>query len=409
MEKTEFSTSLKYERGQTDESLMSERGRTVDSLSGHRKKTEKDTDLKIKTDRQDADYSRTRGRVDTDANTVLHRAANKINFPKNEGQIRSYLADDLRLVEQRHSEDAAVMAERLLMDATIGRERCRNDADAMTFLHQETNAMDTNLRRERSHTDSDVQISTDRLLFEQSSHSATKAALTTQDEFLAIVSHDLRNPIGTILSYSELLLDGLPRSRKEEKECAEVIRRNALTSLRLISDILDMERFAQGKFQLQFAPHDIETLIGEAVDNFTHAALEKNIKIGMMREGDSEAIVCDRDRILQVITNLLGNALKFTPEGGSITIKAAQNDNEVLFSVTDSGPGIPEEHQARIFERYTQVHDSDRRGLGLGLYISKMLVEAHGGRLWVSSTHKRGSAFTFVLPRSGLLSRKGTH
>lgn len=393
-------TTLLKERELTDESLVVERDRTDQSLGDLKDRTERETDEKVKGDRQEVDNAKAQHRTETDneMDAVL-REAGSGSFLKN-NIIQEQHALEHRLHEQRQSEDNAVGTERVLMDTAIREEREKKSVLLNELLHKERGKTDENLLCERERTDSVAQRHSEQLAHEQSLHSQTKAALTTRDEFLAIVSHDLRNPIGTIVSFANLLLNDSSSAQidAQAKKCIEVIKRNAKTSLRLIGDILDMERFAEGKLELQLAQFDIQDLIKESVESFSRIAAENQILLRALPSANISAVaICDRDRIAQVLSNLIGNALKFTPAGGSVTLSVQQTEKELHISVSDTGPGIPIEQQRRIFDRFAQITNKDRRGLGLGLYISKMLIEAHQGQLRVVSAPGAGSNFSFTL------------
>ena len=395
-------STLKNERGQTDESLVSERGKTDDSFAGHRKQTELETDRKIQDDRQGADSARILSRQTTDATTDRGRSGrNKLK----KNRTASEKSSDQQLQMQRDRDDAAVLSERSLIDAALVHERQLNDVEGGKFLERERQETDRNLLRERKHTDAEALGASNQLTFELESHKATQATLTSRDEFFAIVSHDLKNPIGAILSYSELLLEDTPRTGDEAKKWTQVIKRNAETSLRLISDILDMERFAEGKLHMHFADCTVSALVEETVDIFLHVAAERKISLNYVSPFDERILNCDRDRIGQVLVNLIGNALKFTPAGGQISVETIWSQNELVIQVTDSGIGVPENQKARIFNRYTQLANRDRQGLGLGLYISAMLVEAHQGKIGVAAAAGGGSVFGFSIPllRAGVI------
>ncbi len=378
---------FKDERGQTDESLHTERGRTDESLVNIRKQNELETDQIVKRDRQGADSARAQIRSDADREMA--------------GDAGMKTTDQLE--EQRHDVDESVEAERSLMDAVILRERQANRELAQNLLGRERKETDANLLHERSHTDTEVLRATGELSDEQVSHSITKAALTTRDEFLAIVSHDLRNPIGAIVSASAIVLDnGTQNLTDQQKTMLELIKRNAESALRLIGDILDLERVVGGKLELDLALHDVQLIILEVKATFAHLANSNGIAIEMANRDETAFAVCDHDRIAQVLSNLLSNAIKFSPRGGSVTIWTKSittaTGNTLEVSVADSGPGVPDEQKHRIFERYAQLANPDRRGLGLGLYISKTLVEAHEGKLGVTSALGSGSTFVFTIP-----------
>ena len=395
-------TALLKERELTDESLVNERDRTDQSLVDLKDQTERETDQRVKGDRQEVDNAKAQHRTETDNEMdVVLREAGSDSAQKNSIRQGEDAVEN-RLHEQRQSDDEAVGTERTLMDAAIREERVQKDILLNKSLSKERGETDENLSRERQGTDSQAQRHSELLAHEQSLHSQTKADLTTRDEFLAIVSHDLRNPIGTIVSFANLLLRDSSSAQidAQTKKWVEVINRNAKTSLRLIGDILDMERFAEGKLELQVAQFDIQDLIEESVESFSRVAAENHILLRALPSANISAVgVCDRDRIAQVLSNLIGNALKFTPSGGSVTLRVQQTEDELNVSVSDTGPGIPIEQQRRIFDRFAQITNKDRRGLGLGLYISKMLIEAHQGQLRVVSTPGAGSNFSFTLPK----------
>ncbi len=267
------------------------------------------------------------------------------------------------------------------------------------LVSQERVATDKNLLGERNKTDLEAERSADLLNAEHAEHLKTKSALTTREEFVAIVSHDLRNPIGAVLSAAEILLeDSSPGIGSESRTLAQLIKRNAETSLRLIRDILEMERIVEGKFQLQLTENRIDDLIRDSVEGCSHVAATKNISLQILASKDG-VLSCDRDRVAQILSNLIGNAVKFTPENGSITVATQESENEIRVSIQDTGPGIPYDQKTRIFERFAQLGNQQRGGIGLGLYISKTLAESHSGNLGVTSEPGLGSTFWFTLPK----------
>jgi signal transduction histidine kinase len=229
----------------------------------------------------------------------------------------------------------------------------------------------------------------------------TKAALTTREEFLAIVSHDLRNPLNNISIAAQNLLE----EPKDIKELASSINRSAGEMLRLIEDLLDVERIAAGKLTLHCEQHDVSEIIKQAVEELQKAAAFKGISLRAEPRDVNGYVVCDRSRVMQVLSNLIENAIKFTPAKGQVCVscqRTGPQGKEVQVSVSDNGEGIAPEKIKTIFERFSQIYDKDRRGLGLGLYIAKMLVEEHGGRIWIDSKLGEGSTFHFTIPlRSG--------
>ena len=168
---------------------------------------------------------------------------------------------------------------------------------------------------------------------------------------------------------------------------------------RLIGDLIDVASIDAGKLAVVPAMADGAALVREAVDTWAAPSAAKSIKLAIAPASGDTAATLDRERILQVLGNLITNAAKFSPRGSSVTCGVEHVADAVRFYVRDEGVGIPGDKLERIFERFWQVGRNDRRGLGLGLYISRCIVEAHGGRIWAESTPDVGSTFFFTLPR----------
>jgi signal transduction histidine kinase len=181
------------------------------------------------------------------------------------------------------------------------------------------------------------------------------------------------------------------------------IERAARQMNHLIQDLLDLARFQAGTLVLQQGHHTAQELLQEVHDSYTLQAAQKSLELSVEWEQQDTLVRCDRDRVLQVFSNLVGNAIKFTPEGGHIVLAASQSADAVRFSVRDTGPGISPEHLPRLFHRYFQVDPANRNGVGLGLSIVKAIVDAHGGSLEVKSTPGAGTEFTFTLPSRSAL------
>jgi signal transduction histidine kinase len=386
---------FKRERQQTDDSLFVERGKTDDSFETYKGRAEGKTDSVVKTGRRRADEARMERRDKADVERDLGDV-NSSSPDQNEAQSECVIR------AERKFEDREIESERSNMDSALSHERGEKERLMTKLLSQERGETDKSLLGERNKTDLEVVRSAGVLRVEQAAHSETRSALTTREELVAIVSHDLRNPIGAILSTSEILLEdessvGLS---DELKKWVEIIKRNAMTSLRLISDILDMERIVDGKIQLQLTKSRMDEILKQTVESYQHVAISNGVTLKVEPFSHREFVTCDRDRISQVLSNLIGNALKFTPKGGAVTVRGQETDNEIEVSVADTGPGIPAEQKGRIFERFAQLGNQDRSGIGLGLYISKTLVESHKGSLRVNSTLGKGSTFSFRIPNS---------
>ena len=231
-------------------------------------------------------------------------------------------------------------------------------------------------------------------------YKAAQDATRARDDLVAIVSHDLRNPIHTINMAAAFLLEVAPPDdrRVTSRRQIEVIQRSANRANRLISDLLDVARIQAGGMAVEPVPVETASLVQEAVEAATPLATGKKLRLEREVPENLLAVCSDRDRVLQVFGNLIGNAIKFTPEGGQITIRAENETLAVKFAVCDTGPGIPPEHLPHVFDRYWQAKSTDKLGTGLGLSIAKGIVEAHGGRIWVESEPGQGASFLFTLP-----------
>ncbi|MBI4545370.1 MAG: PAS domain S-box protein [Gemmatimonadetes bacterium] len=226
-------------------------------------------------------------------------------------------------------------------------------------------------------------------------------AVWARDEVLSVVSHDLGNPLSAIFIGTGLLLKSLPADGRpdESRQHLEAIRASAAQMERLIGNLLEIRRMEAGRLRLDCKPEEPAGLIAEACHVLQPLASVKSQLLQTEIPADGlPRVLADRERVLQVLSNLVGNAVKYTPAGGRITVRAETREAEVGFLVSDTGPGIPPEHLPHIFERFWQVRQSGRRGIGLGLAIAKGIVEAHGGRIWVESRPGAGSTFHFTLP-----------
>jgi signal transduction histidine kinase len=167
---------------------------------------------------------------------------------------------------------------------------------------------------------------------------------------------------------------------------------------RLIGDLLDTVQIESGRLTLVLEKVDVATLFDHLVDTFAPLAARRRISLVASPPADGVSVRADEFRLSQVMGNLLGNAIKFTPEGGTVTFRARRDGGEVVFEVSDTGPGIPAEQLSHLFEQFWQARKNDKRGVGLGLSIVKGIVDAHGGRIWVTSAPGEGSTFSLAIP-----------
>jgi len=236
-------------------------------------------------------------------------------------------------------------------------------------------------------------------------HEMRKAAeelARAREQVLAVVAHDLRNPLSTILGAASLLEDPTQDAR-DIRETLALINRAVDRMNRLIGDLLDVTRLEAGRLVLEQEPIAVRDLLAQTLESWEATAASRGLSFEVDPVSEGLAVFADRSRVLQVLDNLVGNAVKFSDAGGRIAVRATRGEGsttEVRFSVSDTGPGIPPEVLKELFQRFWQANAADRRGIGLGLAICKGIVEAHGGRIWCESQLGHGARFTFTLPIS---------
>ena len=245
----------------------------------------------------------------------------------------------------------------------------------------------------------------EKVRLQQEQIAALKQADVLKDQFLSILSHELRTPINVVTGFGSILDDELagPLNEKQHDFLQKMLG-SADSLLLLINDLLDMSRIQVGKFSLSPHPMDFSEVAEGVIENLKPLAEKKEQKIINLVSADLPALMADDQRIAQVLNNLVGNAIKFTPRGGEISLKARIEGNFLFCSVEDNGPGILPEDQQKLFTPFTQLDMSSTRragGTGLGLSIAKAIVSAHGGSIGVESEVGKGSKFWFTLPLNG--------
>lgn len=228
----------------------------------------------------------------------------------------------------------------------------------------------------------------------------------TRNRFVAVLAHELRTPLTPIYASAHMLAEKLPREpgSPEDRLIRNIVQGSEDLQSRL-SDLLDLAQLEAGDYAIEIGPVDTRPLVNETASRFRPLAERKNQTFTVEAEEKLPLLRADRRRLVQVLANLLDNAIKFTPERGRIEVKTMVRDRVFLVEISDNGPGLSPGDQSRLFQPYfhSEVDRQPFSGTGLGLWLSKRLVEAHGGRLWVESEKGKGSTFSFSIPleRSG--------
>jgi signal transduction histidine kinase len=232
----------------------------------------------------------------------------------------------------------------------------------------------------------------------RASNFALGRAAEARLEVLGMVSHDLRSPLHHMLLSADLI--GAARDRDTVDKAAAAIQRTGRRMERLIADLLDVFEIGEGRLRIERKPCNVAALLADVGESFEDEARLRGIAVRVDCPLGIGSMRADHERVVQVFSNLVTNAFKFTPRGGLVSLRAEPLGQEVRFEVSDTGPGIPKEDLPRVFEQFFRATpNSMQTGRGLGLYIAKVLVECHGGRIWAESGEQRGAAFYFTIPR----------
>jgi signal transduction histidine kinase len=345
----------------------------------HAGREQTDSSLRLEREKADRELAAIEGTADAVIVRARARADHVLASARQEADrvlsARSDAPVSDALAGQRGMEDDAVQEERETADLALEVER----VEQVAVLSDERLATDNDLSAERASADN---------------------LLATRDEFLGVVSHDLRNMLGIIGGYAALIANAASTEHRPEQvlEHAQRIQRSGTRMNRLISDLVDLASMEAGQFSLARHIGDPTLLVQESVAAFHAPAAAKGVVLAAEIVAPIPDVAFDSARLSQVITNLLSNALKFVPTHGEVVVRVECLDDELCFAVRDTGIGVPEELLVEIFDRFRQVKRGDGRGVGLGLYISRRIVQAHGGRIWAESRIGKGSTFVFTLP-----------
>jgi signal transduction histidine kinase len=344
------------ERQRTDESLRLERDRADRALDDEISDADETADAVITRARARADALLAAARVKTDQTSTSDQPTAAVKTA-------------------RALEDDMLQRERVTADDLLRRERSQH----VTLLSEERQATDHDLTHERARSDK---------------------ALAMRDDFMGIVSHDLLNLLNAVVGMSSLIEKEVAQENHVERVVAHArrVQRSGGRMRRLVGDLIDVASIEAGMLAVTRAVGNPVDVVTEAVETFQAQASGSGITLTTEIVPGAPSFPFDAARILQVLCNLLSNALKFTPAQGSIVVRLERIDDDVVCCVSDTGEGIPNDKLEAVFDRFVQLTRNDRRGVGLGLFISKCIVQGHGGRIWVKNRMGGGSTFCFSLP-----------
>ncbi|MDF3068545.1 MAG: hypothetical protein K0R38_4146 [Polyangiaceae bacterium] len=354
----------------------SARTETNASLHVERQNTDHELGRRVTAADADADQTLSLSRARADRLLQAARAATDARLPLAE-QTRA--AVDL-LLAQRGREDRTATAEREQDDARIDRDRDERRNKLVALLALERQTTDVHLALERKSADE---------------------AVATREEFLAQVSHDLRGLMAAHRLYIALLVRGVSSDELGRQIAPQIAALSQIDAQmdRLVGDLVDIAAIEAGRLSVELRPQSAVDLLASVTGVYAPLARERGQALSVLAAPDDVKVLADGARVIQVLGNLLSNAIKFTPAEGTIRVGFDATKDAVTFSVADTGPGVPAEQAAHIFERFVGSRHSPG-GLGLGLYIAERLVVAHGGRLWLDDEASQGAVFRFTVRRA---------
>jgi signal transduction histidine kinase len=264
-----------------------------------------------------------------------------------------------------------------------------------SYLSRVRSVTDACLDGERADVDEALSCLLDLLKDEELALAASENDVAVRESLIHTFSHELRTLLNAMTVNTDVFLK---REGKTREKTGANIQLTVQRMERLLTNMIDLARLNRGKLNVMPRPHDAAALVEEAVETFGPLARSRSVSLSLKLEDLPLAASIDHDRVFQVLANLLTNAIDFSEEDGKVAVTAARSGNLVQVAVEDTGPGIEEKELPGVFERYRQLHRRNPRGLGLGLYISKSIVDAHGGKMWAASRPGAGSTFYFTVP-----------
>lgn len=379
---------LAKDRSETDARLLAERAGSETNDSLHTADARQMLDDLIERDRILADARLLKFRKTADSALSHERSA--LPLPSRSVASERDSADQCQLVEREMS-DTLLKRERQRSDVAVDKERSEHD-DLRVDLEVLRQSTDDKLSSERD----GAYMATTTLGATQQALAHANREQLRQEDVLGFVAHDLRSPLCVISMSAESIAAATLDS--EIRLSALRASRAVARMERLLADLLDVVRIHAGSLSVHKRQCDVGALASEVFDTYAPLFAVRGIAFCIDIASDPIVVRFDHDRIVQVLSNLLGNAMKFTPYGGHVTLQIQREPQQVQFALKDDGPGIHPSVVPLVFDRFWQINSATRRGLGLGLHIAEEIVKAHGGRIWVETLFGKGATFKFTLP-----------
>jgi signal transduction histidine kinase len=377
-------------RTNTDASLAAERGGSDSETTLAAIAARRELDDLIERDRILADAKLLKFRDSADR--TLSRERFESPSPSRSISVERDLADECKRRERKMA-DALLKAERHRSDVAV--ETQRMEHDALRAEHGERRVLtDFQLSSERDGAD----ITANALGIVTSELADSRTEQGRRDDVLSIVAHDLRSPLSVISLTAENLAQMTPGSFKPQ--LVNPITSAVFRMERLLDDLLDLARIESGTLRIVKRRLDIGVLLSEVLRSYGPMFAARGITFTVAKPAHPTVLFFDHDRIVQVLSNLLGNAMKFTPQRGKVALQVDKQVDCVVVALSDDGPGIPPDVLPHVFERFLQIDSDTRRGLGIGLHICENIIHAHKGRIWAESEFGNGATFRFTLPAS---------
>lgn len=349
-------------------------------------RTRTDQNLRTERDRTDDELLTRSDALAEDAEDVIERAresARKVLELARDREDRQLLT-----IGATANVRETVREQRSVADATLATERATADVERLDERERRRAAMLQLLAFERSATD--ITLVDERRLADRS--------MTAREDLLAVVAHDLRNMLSTVVMNASVIV--IAQELRRVTGPAVHIQRAGAQMAQLLEDLLDFSSFEAGRLTLALADVDVVHVVADAVSIHEEVAKAHSLTLTMQAHVPSAIVRGDARRLTRLLMNVIGNALKFTPDDGRVDVTVSVHGSECEVAITDTGVGIPKDQLQSIFERFQQIGTEPRRssGVGLGLYIARLIAEAHGGRIWAESEPPAGSTFRLRLP-----------